>query len=182
MPSKPTWEDVKAAAAAMTNCDDKIYGVCLRSKAGWGKNMAFLSAISNSYGAKWFDMDWTPQFDGAAWKETLANYLDMMTNYGPPGMLNNGFNKNLALFQQGHCGMWIDATVAASSSFVTNPNDSTITDRVGFALASNRTGKMLGVRVGVFVGVSDNNRLQEWVSKMLGVCDGMQLHHLCPNC
>ncbi|MCB1440799.1 MAG: extracellular solute-binding protein, partial [Nitratireductor sp.] len=35
--------------------------------------------------------------------------------------------------QQGKCGMWIDATVAAS--FVTNPKDSTVADKVGFALA-----------------------------------------------
>jgi sorbitol/mannitol transport system substrate-binding protein len=56
-----------------------------------------------------------------------------MNNYGPPGASSNGFNENLALFQQGKCGMWIDATVAAS--FVTNPKDSTVADKVGFALA-----------------------------------------------
>ena len=64
---------------------------------------------------------------------TLDTYMDLMTNYGPPGASTNGFNENLSLFQQGKCGMWIDATVAAS--FVTNPNDSTVADKVGFALA-----------------------------------------------
>jgi sorbitol/mannitol transport system substrate-binding protein len=49
-----------------------------------------------------------------------------MNDYGPDGYATNGFNENLSLFQQGLCGMWIDATVAAS--FVTNPNDS---DRCG---------------------------------------------------
>jgi len=138
MPAEPTWDDVKAAAKAMTDKDKEIYGICLRGKAGWGENMAFLSAMANSYGAKWFDMDWKPQFNGEAWKATLTDYLDMMTNYGPPGASNNGFNENLALFQQGHCGMWIDATVAAS--FVTNPKDSTVADHVGFALAPNKAG------------------------------------------
>lgn len=138
MPAEPTWDDVKAAAAAMTDKENEVYGICLRGKAGWGENMAFLSAMANSYGAKWFDMGWNPQFDGAAWKETLTDYLDMMTNYGPPGAANNGFNENLALFQQGKCGMWIDATVAAS--FVTNPKDSTVADKVGFALAPNKAG------------------------------------------
>ena len=138
MPAEPTWDDVKAAAKAMTNKDKEIYGICLRGKAGWGENMAFLSAMANSYGAKWFDMDWKPQFDGGPWKETLTDYLDLMTNYGPPGASNNGFNENLALFQQGHCGMWIDATVAAS--FVTNPKDSAVADKVGFALAPNKAG------------------------------------------
>lgn len=138
MPDAPTWDDIKAAAKAMTDKSNEVYGICLRGKAGWGENMAFLSAMANSYGAKWFDMDWKPQFDGEAWKATLTDYLDLMTNYGPPGASNNGFNENLALFQQGKCGMWIDATVAAS--FVTNPKDSTVADKVGFALAPD-TGK-----------------------------------------
>ena len=132
MPEAPTWADIKAAAAAMTDKVNEVYGICLRGKAGWGENMAFLTAMSNSYGARWFDMDWKPQFDGAAWKATLTDYLDMMNNFGPPGASNNGFNENLALFQQGKCGMWIDATVAAS--FVTGA-DSTVADKVGFALA-----------------------------------------------
>ena len=133
MPSEPTWDFIREAAAAMTDKDAEVYGVCLRGKAGWGENMAFLTAMSNSFGARWFDEDWTPQFDSDAWSETLTFYLDLMNSYGPPGASTNGFNENLALFQQGKCGMWIDATVAAS--FVTNPDDSTVADKVGFALA-----------------------------------------------
>ena len=140
MPEAPTWAFIKEAAAAMTDKDAEIYGICLRGKAGWGENMAFLTAMSNSFGAKWFDADWKPQFDQQPWKDTLSFYLDLMTNYGPPGASGNGFNENLALFQQGKCGMWIDATVAAS--FVTNPKESTVADKVGFALApDNGLGK-----------------------------------------
>lgn len=137
MADAPTWDDIKAAAKAMTDKANGIYGICLRGKAGWGENMAFLTAMSNSYGARWFDEKWNPQFDGPAWKATMTDYLDLMTNYGPPGASNNGFNENLALFQQGKCGMWIDATVAASA--VTG-KDSTVADKVGFALAPD-TGK-----------------------------------------
>jgi sorbitol/mannitol transport system substrate-binding protein len=56
-----------------------------------------------------------------------------MNNYGPPGASSNGFNENLALFQSGKCGMWIDATVAAS--FVSNPKESKVADNVGYAPA-----------------------------------------------
>ena len=140
MPEAPTWDFIKEAAAAMTDEENEVYGICLRGKAGWGENMAFLTAMSNSFGARWFDEDWAPQFDSEAWANTVDFYLDLLTNYGPPGAANNGFNENLALFQQGKCGMWIDATVAAS--FVTNPNDSTVADSVGFALApDNGLGK-----------------------------------------
>jgi sorbitol/mannitol transport system substrate-binding protein len=56
-----------------------------------------------------------------------------MKNYGPPGASSNGFNENLALFQGGKCGMWIDATVAAS--FVSDPKQSKVANEVGFAPA-----------------------------------------------
>jgi sorbitol/mannitol transport system substrate-binding protein len=133
MPDAPTWDFVAEAARAMTDKDAEIYGICLRGKAGWGENMAFLTATANAFGARWFDEDWTPQFDSDAWSNTLNFYIDLMNDAGPPGAANNGFNENLSLFQQGKCGMWIDATVAAS--FVTNPTDSTVADKVGFALA-----------------------------------------------
>lgn len=133
MPDAPTWEFIAEAARAMTDKDNEVYGACLRGKAGWGENMAFLTAMSNSFGAKWFDMDWNPQFTSDAWKETLNFYVNLLNDAGPPGASNNGFNENLSLFQTGKCGMWIDATVAAS--FVTNPNDSQVADQVGFALA-----------------------------------------------
>ncbi len=140
IPDAPTWDDIKTAAEGMNDQDNGVYGICLRGKAGWGENMAFLTAMSNSFGARWFDMDWKAQFDTPEWKNTVDFYLDLMNNYGPPGASSNGFNENLALFQQGKCGMWIDATVAAS--FVTNPEDSTVADSVGFALApDNGLGK-----------------------------------------
>ena len=140
MPDAPTWSFIREAAAAMTDRDNEINGICLRGKAGWGEGGAFITAMSNSFGARWFDMDWNAQFDTQPWKDTLEFYVGMMTESGPPGYATNGFNENLSLFQQGKCGMWIDATVAAS--FVTNPNDSTVADKVGFALApDNGLGK-----------------------------------------
>lgn len=133
MPDAPTWEFIAKAAAAMTDREKEINGICLRGKAGWGEGGAFITAMSNSFGARWFDENWNPQFDTEAWANTLNFYKDMMDASGPAGYATNGFNENLSLFQQGKCGMWIDATVAAS--FVTNPNDSTVADSVSFALA-----------------------------------------------
>ena len=134
----PTWTEIIAAAKAMTDKSKEQYGMCLRGKPGWGENMAFLTAMANSYGARWFDMEWKPQFDSPEWKEALNDYLALMTNYGPPGASSNGFNENLSLFQQGKCGIWIDATVAAS--FVTDPENSTVADKVAFAQFPNKEG------------------------------------------
>ncbi|MGO7540669.1 sugar ABC transporter substrate-binding protein [Rhizobium ruizarguesonis] len=136
MPDAPTWDFVADAARKITNKDKEVYGICLRGKAGWGENMAFLTAMSNSFGARWFDEKWKPQFDQPEWKDTLDFYVKLMKDAGPPGASSNGFNENLALFQTGKCGMWIDATVAAS--FVADPKQSQVADKVGFALAPDK--------------------------------------------
>ncbi len=138
MPEAPTWEFIRKAAAAMTDRGNDINGICLRGKAGWGEGGALITVTANSFGARWFDEDWNAQFDQPEWKEALTFFVDMMNESGPAGYATNGFNENLSLFQQGKCGMWIDATVAAS--FVTNPDDSTVADKVGFALAPNHEG------------------------------------------
>jgi len=141
MPDAPSWAFIAKAAREMTDRDNDINGICLRGKAGWGEGGAFITAMSNSFGARWFDENWDAQFDTREWSDTLNFYVNMMEDAGPAGYATNGFNENLSLFQQGKCGMWIDATVAAS--FVTNPNDSTVADKVGFTLAPDNG---LGVR------------------------------------
>ena len=72
---------------------------------------------------------------------------------GPPGASSNGFNENLALFNAGKCGMWIDATVAAT--FVTDPAQSKVADKVGFALAPGQWPRQARqLAVGVVAGGS----------------------------
>ncbi len=133
MPDAPTWDFIADAARQLNDPENEVYGICLRGKAGWGENTAFITTTANAFGARWFDTDWRPQFDQPEWRETLQFYVDLLNDAGPPGASSNGFNENLALFQSGKCAMWVDATVAAS--FVTNPAESTVADEVGFALA-----------------------------------------------
>ena len=133
MPERPTWAFIQQAADKMTDKAAGVYGVCLRGKPGWGENMAFITALANTFGARWFDEKWQPQFNSPEWKKTLDYYVSLMKADGPPGASSNGFNENLALFNDGKCGMWIDATVAAS--FVSDPKQSKVADKVGFALA-----------------------------------------------
>jgi sorbitol/mannitol transport system substrate-binding protein len=167
MPDAPTWDFIADAARKMTDKANEVYGVCLRGKAGWGENMAFLTAMSNSFGARWFDENWKPQFDQPEWKDTLDFYVKLMNDAGPPGASSNGFNENLALFQTGKCGMWIDATVAAS--FVTNPKDSTVADKVGFALAPDKgLGKcgnwLWAWSLGIFAGTKKAEAAEKFVA------------------
>jgi sorbitol/mannitol transport system substrate-binding protein len=139
MPASPTWDFIKQAADKMTDRANGINGICLRGKAGWGENMALLTSMNNSNGGSWFDDKWHPQFDQPAWKTTLQYYVDLMKADGPAGSSSNGYTENQALFQQGKCGMWIDATVAAGS--LIDPKQSTVpAASVAWAVAPTGTG------------------------------------------
>lgn len=127
----PSWGHIRDVAAAIHNPDKGVYGICLRGKPGWGDNMAFLTTVANSFGARWFDENWKPQLDSAAWSHAVNFYVDLLTNYGPPGSSGNSFNEILALYNEGKCGMWIDATIAAS--FITDPKQSKVADKIAFA-------------------------------------------------
>ena len=132
-PEHPSWDFLQTAAKKLTNKPAGIYGICLRGKAGWGENIALITAIGNSYGARWFDQNWKAQFDGPEWHSALREYSGLLSNYGPPGASSSGFNDNLALFGAGKCAIWLDATVAAS--FLTDPRQSSVSQQVGFAFA-----------------------------------------------
>jgi len=120
MPRAPSWNFIAKAARAMTDRSNDINGICLRGKAGWGEGGAFITAVANSFGARWFDENMKPQLDSTAWNEAVSFYVDLLANYGPPGSEGNSFNEILALYNQDKCGLWIDATIAAS--FLENPN------------------------------------------------------------
>jgi sorbitol/mannitol transport system substrate-binding protein len=133
MSDTPTWTEIIEAANKMTDRANGVNGICLRGKAGWGENMAFLGTMANSFGARWFDENWKPQFDTPEWKTAIETYLKVMKDAGPEGASGNGFSENLALFQSGKCGMWADAT--AAGSFVVDPKASSVAANVGFTIA-----------------------------------------------
>jgi sorbitol/mannitol transport system substrate-binding protein len=132
LPERPTWDQVKDLAAKIHN-PPNVYGICLRGKPGWGDNMAFLTTLVNTNGGQWFDMSWKPQLESKPWKDAINFYVDLLNKYGPPGSSANSFNEILALYNEGKCGMWVDATIAAS--FISDPKQSKVADKVAFAQA-----------------------------------------------
>lgn len=115
-----SWENITAAAAAMHDPDNGVYGACLRGKPGWGDGMAFVTTVANSFGAAWFDKDYNPTLNTPEWNAAVTMYVNLLNNYGPPGSEGNSFNEILALYNEDKCGLWIDATIAAS--FLENEN------------------------------------------------------------
>lgn len=133
MPAQPTWEQVRDWAEQLHGSEENLAGICLRGKPGWGENMAFVSTLVNTFGGRWFDEQWNPELNSEAWNNALAFYVDLLSNYGPPGASSNGFNENLALFSRGNCAMWVDATSAAGKLY--DENESDVAGTLGFAPA-----------------------------------------------
>ncbi|MEL0660251.1 sugar ABC transporter substrate-binding protein [Psychromonas arctica] len=119
---RPNWTEIQNAAKAVHDPDNEVYGICLRGKPGWGDNMALVSTIANSFGGRWFDMDWQPEINTNAWNKAVNFYVDLLNNYGPPNPEKNSFTEILSLSRQGKCAMWVDASIAAS--FLTDSTQS----------------------------------------------------------
>jgi sorbitol/mannitol transport system substrate-binding protein len=133
MSEHPTWKQIESFAKKLNDPSNNVYGVCLRGEPGWGENMAFFDTLVNTFGGRWFNMNWQAQLNTDAWKNATNFYVNLVTNYGPPGVTSNGFTENETLFANGQCAMWVDATVAAG--YLSDPDNSKVADQVGFAFA-----------------------------------------------
>lgn len=125
-----TYTEFAEMAAKLHDPDNGVYGTCQRGKAGWGENMAFVGTVANAFGGRWFDEEWNPQLDSPEWNAAINYYVDLMTESGPPGSSANGHNENRALFKDGKCATWVDATSAAGD--IRNPDTSSVADVTDF--------------------------------------------------
>jgi len=87
-------------------------------------------------------MSWKPQLESKPWHDAVTFYVDLLKKYGPPGSASNSFNEILALFNEGKCGMWIDATIAAS--FINDPKQSKVADKVAIAVGQQMSAALSG--------------------------------------
>lgn len=113
MPEQPTWEQIADFACQLHDPENGQYGIVLRGLPGWGQVMAPLTTVVNTFGGRWFDMDWMPQLDSPEWNEAVSFYAKLMQDCGAPGVTGIGFTEALNLMSQGQAAMWVDATVAA---------------------------------------------------------------------
>jgi sorbitol/mannitol transport system substrate-binding protein len=112
MPDHPTWDQVAAAARAVNT--SSVSGICLRGLPGWGEQLAPLDTVVNTYGGRWFDMNWNAQLNTQPWKDAVTFYTKLLKDAGEPGAGTAGFTECLNAYNTGKVAMWYDATVAAS--------------------------------------------------------------------
>jgi sorbitol/mannitol transport system substrate-binding protein len=133
MPQRPTWNQIRSFAAKLHKPSANQYGICLRALPGWGEFGAPLTTVINTFGGRWFDMNWEPQLTAPATKKAVNFYVDLVRQYGEPGATGSGFTECATAMGQGNAAMWVDATVAAG--LLTNPKTSKVANDIGFAYA-----------------------------------------------
>ncbi|WP_050184514.1 ABC transporter substrate-binding protein [Domibacillus robiginosus] len=132
MPEHPTWTQVEELAKQFHNPPQDFYGITLNGTPQYGQ-LAPLLTVINSFGGRWFDMDWKPQLTSTEFKNAVSFYTDLVKNYGAPGATNIGFNEGLGLMAQGKSAMWYHSTVAAG--MLNDPESSKVVGKVGYAFA-----------------------------------------------
>jgi ABC-type glycerol-3-phosphate transport system substrate-binding protein len=133
MPVQPSYEQIRQFAQKLHDPEHNVYGICLRGEPGWGQNIAYISTLVHAFGGRWMDSDLKPQLNSRAWAEAVGFYVDLLSKYGPPGAITDGYNENRALFANGNCAMWVDATSAAG--YLLDPSQSRVATTTDFAKA-----------------------------------------------
>ena len=132
MPEAPTWDQIYDFAKKLNKPSAGQYGIALRGLPGWGQNMAVFGSMLNTFGARWFDQSWNPQFNTPAMKTAFEFYKKIITDAGEPGATTAGYTECLALMASGNAAMWYDATVSAGTL---QGADSKVKGKIGYALA-----------------------------------------------
>jgi sorbitol/mannitol transport system substrate-binding protein len=133
MPEQPSYRQIRQFAAQLNDPAHNVYGICLRGEPGWGQNMAYLSTLVYTFGGRWMDLGWRPQLTSPEWIAAVGFYVDVLRKYGPPGVSTDGHNEVRALYANGNCAIWVDATSAAG--YILDPSQSRVAGTTGFARA-----------------------------------------------
>jgi polyol transport system substrate-binding protein len=135
VPARPTWNQIATIARKIDS--NRMAGICLRGKPGWGDLGASFTTVLNTFGGTWWSAKANgepdkAQVDKPAFKEALAFYVNLVRDAGERDAANASFNECLAQYQDGRVAMWYDATVAAGSL---EASDSAVRGKNGYALA-----------------------------------------------
>jgi sorbitol/mannitol transport system substrate-binding protein len=133
MPAQPTWPQVAQLAEQLDDPANDVSGICLRGLPGWGENLAPLNTVVNTFGGRWFDMNWRAQLTSQPFAEAVRFYVDLVRRYGEPGAAASGFSECVTRYSQGQAAMWYDATSMVST--IESPDDSTVVGKNGYAPA-----------------------------------------------
>jgi multiple sugar transport system substrate-binding protein len=124
-----TLEDLEAAAAAINDPANGVYGVAMRGSLNAA--VTSFSGFLYSFGGDWQNEDGTSAIGSDEAIEAYEYYGNLIRSYGPPGATTMGWPEASAIFAQGKAGFYIDAD---SQAYVfQDPESSQVVDQVAYA-------------------------------------------------
>jgi sorbitol/mannitol transport system substrate-binding protein len=144
VPARPTWDQIARIARKVNS--NRMAGICLRGKPGWGDLGASFTTVLNTFGGTWWSAKSNgkpdeAQVDKPAFRQALTFYVNLIKAAGEKDAANASFNECLAQYKDGKVAMWYDATVAAGNL---EANDSPVKGKNGYALAPVKKTKASG--------------------------------------
>ena len=104
-----TLEEFEEAARQLTDRDNDFYGIALRGQKA--PVVTQFASFLYSMGGDWFDRKTnTATFNSPEALAAIDYFGRMARLYGPPGVLNNSWPQNVALYQQGRVAMYLEAS------------------------------------------------------------------------
>lgn len=131
MPERPKWGQVTDFAEELQAQDNGASGIVLRGLPGWGANMAAFGTFINTFGGRWYNMDWEPQLTSDDVKSAIEAYSTLGREYAQSGITSHNFPECQNIFASGDGAMWYDATSAAG--YISDPETSSVADTLGYA-------------------------------------------------
>lgn len=130
MPLHPTWEQIYEFAKKLHDPENKLYGIALRGLPGYGQNIPILNSLGNTFGARWFDMEWKPQFETQQMKETWRFYKELVKETAEPKITTLGFKECSDLMMNGEAALWYDSTIGAD---ILESKESKVAGKIGYS-------------------------------------------------
>jgi multiple sugar transport system substrate-binding protein len=125
-----TLDELKAAAEALTDKDNEMYGFVARGQRS--PLVTQFSSFLYSHGGDWFDENRQATINTPEALAAIDLYATLLREYGPPGVLNMSWPQAVAIFAQGNAALYTDASSIYSN--LLDPELSTVADKTGVAV------------------------------------------------
>jgi ABC-type glycerol-3-phosphate transport system substrate-binding protein len=165
MKAADTYDQLVANAKALTDPNERSYGLALRGFAGAGQNMYIYPSILRGFGGSWLH-DNQVVVNSAEAVKALEWYVDVLTKYAPPAVRNWNWPDIADAFSQGTVATYIDAH--SSAAVITNPEKSKVVGKVAYARwpkgpSGKRVTSIWNWGFPINVALSDKQKKATWL-------------------
>jgi len=103
-----TMDELMEAAKVLHNPEKGYVGFASRGLRGEGLNVFTWTPFFRAFGGKWFTKDWMPAFNDENGVRALEFYTDILTSYGPKGIVSWDWSHTTAAICEGITALEID--------------------------------------------------------------------------